>query len=303
MARADKTIQMASEFEADEPEEILGEGAGGIVKRGTHQMGDRRVPCAIKVCAIESNVHNAQKEADILRRVGPRKTILKFLGEHRSETTYSFSVELLNGGDLMKYLEENGPPPLDDSQAWFAQMADAVHHLHASHNVAHLDIKFHNMLLDESRTQLKLCDFGLSQIRGDPNGRWGGELLPPPHSGTKEFAAPEIIKRRDVDGFKADLWSLGFCLFTLVAGHPPFENGASDSDDVYTYEARASNSRLSTRAGTRAAQACPRFACKEARSPRPWQGTRPELLRSSVRGVGWRVRGAHRGHLRGRGPL
>jgi len=105
-------------------------------------------------------------------------------------------------------------------------MAAAVHHLHDRHKVAHLDIKLQNMLLDQSHERLKMCDFGTAQIKGDSNGRWCGELLPHPNPGTEEFAAPEIIERRDIDGFKADLWSLGVCLFTLVTGYQPFGIGA-----------------------------------------------------------------------------
>lgn len=315
------------DFRPVEPMEILGQGAGGTVMLGTHQRADRRVPCAIKVCPATGNIHDARKEAAILKQVGPHGNILKFFGECKSETTsFSFAVELLQGGDLMDYLVTRDQPlSLNQSQALFAQMAAAVHHLHHCHKVAHLDIKLQNMLLDQSHERLKMCDFGTAQIKGDGNGRWCGELLPHPNPGTEEFAAPEIIERRDIDGFKADLWSLGVCLFTLVTGYPPFELGAhaepqresaaagsvgsfagsagssagcsttrTDSSDsaaashavtevvaprlrvdstkydlAYTYEARASNARLSTRAGTRTAHACARFPHKEALSPRP----------------------------------
>ena len=49
------------------------------------------------------------------------------------------------------------------------------------------------------------------------------------HSGTPAYIAPEIIKDKGYKGFKADLWSAGVVLFTLVCGHLPFEDSNTQS--------------------------------------------------------------------------
>jgi len=46
--------------------------------------------------------------------------------------------------------------------------------------------------------------------------------------------APEIIEKREYNGFAADIFSLGVILFILVTGHPPFE-GANKTDPHFKH--------------------------------------------------------------------
>ena len=50
--------------------------------------------------------------------------------------------------------------------------------------------------------------------------------------GTKTYMAPEIKEGKVYDGAKADIFSLGVMLFTMVQGHFPFTE-ASSSEYYY----------------------------------------------------------------------
>jgi serine/threonine protein kinase len=88
---------------------------------------------------------------------------------------------------------------------------EAVAYTHAN-KLAHMDIKPENILLDETKTLAKLCDFGCayflqSSIRSSMTRR-----------GTTFFMAPEI-NLRDVklcDPFRVDVYAFGVSLFYLM---------------------------------------------------------------------------------------
>ena len=45
------------------------------------------------------------------------------------------------------------------------------------------------------------------------------------------YAAPEMIAGRRYSGAKADIWSLGVCLFAMLCGYLPFED--PDTNNLY----------------------------------------------------------------------
>ena len=50
--------------------------------------------------------------------------------------------------------------------------------------------------------------------------------------GSPIYMAPEIIEQKPYDGLKADVFSLGIILFTLVLGNFPFSEASCD-DKLY----------------------------------------------------------------------
>jgi serine/threonine protein kinase len=75
--------------------------------------------------------------------------------------------------------------------------------------------------------QIKLSDFGLS--RTVPSATYMKTLC-----GTPQYLAPEIIlqsegKQEPGYTLAVDLWSMGVILYILLAGFPPFAEGAMDS--------------------------------------------------------------------------
>ena len=90
----------------------------------------------------------------------------------------------------------------------------ACHHL----NIAHSDIKPQNILFDKYN-RIKICDFGLaSEIDCNKSNKIEGSLC---------FMAPEILKGKTYDPFKADVWSLGVTFYFMATKTYPFSPNQS----------------------------------------------------------------------------
>jgi len=77
-------------------------------------------------------------------------------------------------------------------------------------SIVHLDVKLDNILIGADG-EAKLCDFGLA------------DLSPVIRSAaTPLYSPPEIISEGQCTE-KADMWSLGVCVFILLCGYPPFQ--------------------------------------------------------------------------------
>ena len=94
--------------------------------------------------------------------------------------------------------------------------------------VAHRDLKLENVLLNEAGV-VKLIDFGLSHVY--PRGADGILDRSRPLRdvcGSKSYAAPEVFAGHGYDGFAADMWSLGVCLFAMLSGFFPLDEATAN---------------------------------------------------------------------------
>lgn len=69
------------------------------------------------------------------------------------------------------------------------------------------------MINDED--EVRLIDFGLSKV--------SKKKVMHTVAGTPFYMAPEVLNENY--GAKADIWSLGVLLYTLVSGYLPFQGG------------------------------------------------------------------------------
>lgn len=124
-------------------------------------------------------------------------------------------MDLAPGGDLLDYIKKKGCMKENLSRKIFLQMLQAVKHCH-KHGVLHRDLKCENILLDDG-INVKLTDFGFSR----PFER--SEFCKT-FCGSAAYAAYEILKGIPYDGEKADVWSMGVVLYTMVTGRMPFDD-------------------------------------------------------------------------------
>ncbi|EPY49424.1 CAMK protein kinase Ppk27 [Schizosaccharomyces cryophilus OY26] len=112
----------------------------------------------------------------------------------------------------------------------FAEIVHAVAYLH-DQLLVHRDLKLENILLTKKYEDLrevkglqfyqlpliKVSDFEFSKFVDKESHIVQSEC------GSQEYSAPEIYMGLAHDGFKADCWSLGILLFSMIEGRLPFD--------------------------------------------------------------------------------
>lgn len=125
-------------------------------------------------------------------------------------------MELVNGPNLRKVLNERGALTLDKSLAYTEAVLHALVSAH-SQGVIHRDIKPENVLIPNTG-QVKVADFGLAAAASDISAATTGSVM-----GTVAYLPPELVSENQADP-RSDLYSLGIMLFEMITGRTPFED-------------------------------------------------------------------------------
>lgn len=202
-------------------EEVLGRGGMGVVWRAQDQLLGRRV--ALKEIEPPPGLGDQERNsmrARVLReaRAAARLThpgaIVVYDVVEVEDTTY-IAMELVEAATLADRVGRHGP--LSDEEA--AEIgANLLETLEAAHSagIVHRDVKPSNVMLTANGT-VKLADFGIASVTGDPQLTSSGVIL-----GSPAYMAPEQA-RGEQAGPAADLWGVGVTLYFATQGHPPFE--------------------------------------------------------------------------------
>lgn len=139
-------------------------------------------------------------------------------GSKTEDVLYNL-IELADNGPVSNIVRVTGSIEEELVRFMFLQLSDAVYYMH-SKRLAHLDIKLENILLDKY-FNIKLADLGvtlqLDSKSNESNYR----------RGTVHYMAPEIsnLQKNDkYDALKADVYSLGVCLYLMLIGEFPDAN-------------------------------------------------------------------------------
>jgi serine/threonine-protein kinase len=199
-------------------EGILGSGGMGTVYRARSPEG---AEVAIKLLSGEDAANlvfreRFRREARTAATVA-HPGVVRCLGSGEHGRFLWIALELMPGGSLADRLRKEGALPWRAAVPIAADIARALAAIHAA-GIVHRDLKPANVLLDGAGRP-KLSDFGIARndsVSGHSLTRTG-EIV-----GTPEYLAPEQVDASKTVDSRADLYSLGALIHTLVVGSPPF---------------------------------------------------------------------------------
>lgn len=165
------------------------------------------------------------QHGNIIRLIEARMDSKKVKPDGQEKQVAFIVLELVTGGELFDFVAlKNFSEPI--SRFYFRQLMQALHYVH-SMGACHRDLKPENILLDKD-FNIKIADFGFA---APIQGRDGSGFLST-YLGTQSYMAPEILEGQTYQGHVVDLFAAGVILFTIHAGHPPF-NAALQKDSYY----------------------------------------------------------------------
>lgn len=201
-----------------------GEGMMGVVFQAEDRLTGQHL--AIKVLRPEAVdvpgiAERLEREGQIIATLKSENVVRVFdVGTTEAGLPF-FTMELLEGDDLMKVLDAGEKFPLGAAVRLIRDACAGLAEAHAK-GVVHRDLKPQNLFLSrqpDGRTLLKILDFGVSKQTG------GGaaELTATTASlGTPLYMSPEQVRSSKSVDERSDVWALGVVLFELVTGRPPF---------------------------------------------------------------------------------
>lgn len=133
-----------------------------------------------------------------------------------------YTMQLLEGASLARFVQDNGPLDLPLFLKLADQILDALSYSH-ERGVIHRDIKPHNIMLDRF-LRAYVVDFGLAKVLEEPGLTTTGSVL-----GTPGYLAPEIVAGSS-PSFASDIYALGVTFYYLLSGKLPF--GGSEPFEI-----------------------------------------------------------------------
>ena len=195
----------------------LGIGSFGKVKVAEHILTGHKVAIKIlnrkKIKAIDME-EKVRREIKILR-LFMHPHIIRLYEVLEPPHDIYVVMEYVKSGELFDYIVEKGRLGENEARHFFQQIVSGVEYCHRN-MVVHRDLKPENLLLD-SKSNVKIADFGLSNVMRD------GHFLKT-SCGSPNYAAPEVISGKLYSGPEVDVWSCGVILYALLCGSLPFDD-------------------------------------------------------------------------------
>ncbi len=204
----------------------LGEGGMSTVHRAyDHRL---RVWRAIKEINPEMAKRQKLRERFVTEeQIGARlehPNIVRVYDVDKDTPTPYISMELCEGGSVVDWLDRHGPMPAELAVRVMVDICKGIAHAHEQ-GVIHRDIKPHNILVSRDGIS-KICDFGIAREDEDHRNltRTGSAL------GTLGYMAPEQRNDAKKVDERADVYSLGSTLYSLLTNRTTLELFAASQD-------------------------------------------------------------------------
>ena len=207
-------IQSADELQVCEE---VGRGGFGVVYRGVIKATNEEV--AIKQIDLENeqtDLFEVNKEIMIISECRLSQ-ITQYYGCFVKHYKLWVIMEYVNGGSLFELLKPGAVTDENVILIIAKEILIALEYLHDQGKI-HRDLKSQNILLNQTG-EVKLTDFGVSTQLSSNFSRRNTTV------GTPYWMAPEVILNNNGGhSYKADIWSLGCCVYELFTGKPPLQN-------------------------------------------------------------------------------
>lgn len=194
----------------------IGRGGMGTVYRATREVDRQAV--AIKIlapflAADDAVVTRFTREVRAASRVR-NPNVIRVMGCAEEGGIHFSIMEFVDGENLADLLDRKGHLAVGHAAFIAREVARGLAALHAE-GILHRDVKPSNILIGRDHS-VKITDFGIARDIFDLQRLTApGDLL-----GTLGFAAPEQLERSEGDA-RADLYSLGATLYTMLSGVRP----------------------------------------------------------------------------------
>lgn len=204
--------------------DVLGAGGMGWLYEGEER--DTRHKVALKVLT-EKYKEDAGMLARFLleARAGMKvnhPNVVRTLKVAEAGDLHYMVMEFVEGISLHELVSLNGPPAWKQACDFARQAAAGLVHTHRA-GIVHRDIKPANLMVDHDGN-VKILDFGLALLGKEKTEDEFSLTMLFGHTclGTADFMAPEqSLDGMAVDG-RADIYSLGCTLYTILAASVPF---------------------------------------------------------------------------------
>lgn len=199
-------------------------GSGGFADVFLYQQDMPRRAVAVKVLPA------GERDPDLLRMFNAEADVLAHLSAHPAiVTVYQAGIsadgrpyivmEYCPGSLAQRYRIER--MPVDEVMAVAVRLAGALESAHRA-GLIHRDIKPSNILVTSFGSAV-LADFGISaSLQRSAASDVLAMSIP--------WSAPEVVAEHSGGTVASEVWSLGATVYSLLAGHSPFERREKDQN-------------------------------------------------------------------------
>lgn len=207
----------------------IGAGSMGTVYQVTDRTDSRlhalKVVRKVDVSDPVNKLSMRRETAALTRFKHPN--IVRFHHAYEDARYFFLATEYCSQGDLTALLRRTSVGvPEDQALSIMRQVFSALAYLH-SHGVSHRDVKLQNVLIAPDGS-VRLADLGLVHWRkkeGAAKANQNPKLAVSTRlCGTVEYAAPEVLMRKEHVPQYADMWACGVTLYMLLTRATPFRS-------------------------------------------------------------------------------